>query len=81
MSLRRGGLLFLEFRTPEDRGRHHVFGEQPRRYLRPEGVVARIEAAGGRVVHRTEGTGLARLRTEDPHVCRIVATWSADGAV
>jgi len=79
MSLRRGGLLFLEFRTTEDRGRPHVFGEAPRRYLTPESVVAQIEAAGGRVVFRTEGKGLARLHTENPHVCRIVATWSADG--
>lgn len=76
MSLRRGGLLFVEFRTHRDRGQPHVFGEHPRRYLRPEAVVAEIEAAGGRVVKRVEGTGLASLKTEDPHVCRIVATWS-----
>lgn len=76
MSLRRGGLLFVEFRTHEDRRRPHVFGEHPRHYLRPDRVVAEIEAAGGRVVERVEGTGLAELRTEDPHVCRLVAAWS-----
>lgn len=77
MSLRRGGYLFLEFRTPKDRRRPHAFGEHLRRYLRPATVVAQIEAAGGRVVHQEEGTGLAPFRDEDPYLCRIVATWSA----
>ncbi len=76
MALRSGGLLFLEFRTPRDRDRPHAFGEHARRYLGPGAVVSQIEAAGGRVVFRTEGTGLAPFKDEDPHVCRIVATWS-----
>jgi hypothetical protein len=76
MSLRSGGLLFLEFRTPRDRSRPHVFGEHTRRYLKPSTVVSQIEAAGGRIVSRTEGTGLAPFEDEDPYVCRIVATWS-----
>ncbi len=75
MSLRRGGLLFLEFRTPEDRRRPKLFGDHNRRYLRPRTVVRQIEAAGGRVLHKEQGTGLAVRETEDPHVCRIVATW------
>jgi hypothetical protein len=76
MSLRRGGYLFLEFRTPKDRRRPHAFGEHTRRYLRPATVAAQIRAAGGRVVHQEEGTGLAPFRDEDPYLCRIVATWS-----
>ena len=80
MSLRRGGLLFVEFRTHRDQGQPHVFGDHARHYLRPDEVVAAIKAAGGRIVKRVEGTGLATFRTEDPHVCRIVATWSAAGA-
>ena len=77
MSLRRGGHLFLEFRTPKDRRRPHAFGEHMRRYLRPSTVAAQIEAAGGRVVHQEEGTGLAPFRGEDPYLCRMVATWSS----
>jgi hypothetical protein len=76
MALRCGGLLFLEFRTPEDRARSHAFGEHPRHYLDPAGLAARIEAAGGRVLFSTEGTGLAPFEDEDPHVCRVVATWT-----
>ena len=76
MALRRGGHLFLEFRTVQDRELPHHFAQTGRRYLEPDAVVAEIEARGGRVVHQEAGTGLAPFRTEDPHVCRIVATWS-----
>lgn len=76
MSLRRGGHLFLEFRTTQDRNRRHVFPTQKRDFLDPDDVVRLIEAAGGRVVHREAGLGLARFDAEDPHVCRIVARWS-----
>ncbi|NPC95901.1 class I SAM-dependent methyltransferase [Nocardioides sp. zg-DK7169] len=81
MSLRRGGRLFLEFRTPEDRERPHVYGEHHRTYLEPADVVAEIEAAGGTVVHLVSGRpGMAKMREEDPAVCRIVARWSEHDA-
>ena len=76
MALRRDGYLFLEFRTEADRDRPHVFGQHFRNYLRPDDVRSRIEESGGTVVHTRKGTGLARLRHEDPHVCRMVACWS-----
>ncbi len=76
MALRGGGRLFVEFRTERDARNSHFFGKHFRRYLDPDLVVAEIEANGGRVVHREAGTGLAPFRSEDPHVCRIVATWS-----
>ncbi|MQW75696.1 class I SAM-dependent methyltransferase [Nocardioides sp. dk4132] len=77
MALRRGGHLFVEFRTPEDRDRPHVYGQHPRNFLEPDDVVAEIEAAGGTVVHLVSGKpGLAKLREEDPAVCRIIARWN-----
>jgi hypothetical protein len=76
MALRRGGLLFLEFRTTRDRGRRKVFSDHPRRYIEPTELVAAIEAAGGRVVEQVAGTGLAQFRGEDPHICRMVASWT-----
>ncbi|PWN04466.1 hypothetical protein DJ010_02170 [Nocardioides silvaticus] len=76
MSLRGGGHLFLEFRTHQDRGRPKVFQQAGRRFLDPTEVAAEIEAHGGRVVHQESGTGLAAFRDEDPHVCRMVATWA-----
>ncbi len=76
MSLRRGGYLFLEFRTTKDRSRRHYFSTQKREFLQPDEVVRQIEDAGGRIVHREAGLGLATYQDEDPHVCRIVAAWS-----
>ena len=76
MALRRGGNLYLEFRTREDRNRPKLFGNHTRRYLRPRVITRLIERAGGRVIHLEQGTGLAARGTEDPFVCRIVATWT-----
>ena len=79
LSLRRGGHLFLEFRTDRDRNRSHEFANPRRQFLRPADVVAQIEAAGGRIVEQVAGDGLAVFGTENPHVCRIVASWSDRG--
>ncbi len=76
MTLRRGGLLFLEFRTVRDARRSHFYRNPKRRFLDPDEVVAQIEAFGGRIVERVEGDGLAIHETEDPHVCRLVVSWS-----
>jgi SAM-dependent methyltransferase len=75
MCLRRGGKFYLEFRTGLDAGKEHEFGEHFRTFLDPDAVVAEIEAAGGRIEHREAGHGLAVYKNEDPHVCRLVATW------
>lgn len=74
-ALRSGGHLYLEFRTGEDADQPHVFGEHFRRFLNSAAVVDEIEASGGRVEHREEGHGLAVYKDEDPHVCRLVASW------
>ena len=75
MSLRRGGRLFLEFRTTKDARRSHHFDSGYRYFLDPDEVVARITERGGTVLHRSSGTGLAPFEDEDPHVARIVAAW------
>jgi SAM-dependent methyltransferase len=75
MSLRRGGRFYLEFRTGLDAHAEHEFGEHFRRYLEPEAVIAEIEASGGRIEYHEAGHGLAVYKHEDPHVCRLVATW------
>ena len=75
MALRRAGRLFLEFRTPEDADRKHVFNHG-RHYVEPRRVRAMVEAAGGRVLEEVTGTGLAPFESEDPVICRMVATWS-----
>lgn len=72
-----GGNLFLEFRTGKDEGARHLFGDDHFRvYLDPEVVVGEIESRGGRVVTLEQGHGLAVYRSEDPHVARVVASWT-----
>jgi len=71
-----GGDLYLEFRTGQDRGQQHVFGDDHFRvYLDPDIVVREIEERAGTIVHSEAGHGLAVYKTEDPHVARIVAQW------
>lgn len=74
--LSHGGLLFLEFRTGKDATEPHVFGEHFRVFLSPDEVVDELESAGAAVAWRQEGHGLATFGTEDPHVCRLVVSWS-----
>ena len=75
MSLRRGGLLFAEFRTDRDAELPHVFPGRGRTFLVPDDIAQEIQATGGRIVSCTQGQGLAVFGSEDPHVCRLVAAW------
>jgi SAM-dependent methyltransferase len=77
LCLRHGGRFYLEFRTGQDKGAEHEFGEHFRKYLDPDTVIAEIEARGGHIEHREAGHGLAVYKNEDPHVCRLVATWTS----
>lgn len=77
MSLRRGGYLFLEFRTPADARLHHHFPRKRRPvYVDPVTARVMIEAHGGRVIEQETGTGLAPFHDEDPQVARMVASWA-----
>lgn len=76
MVQRRGGTTYLEFRTWQGTLRARAFPFHYRTLLDPRHVVAEIERAGGTVVHRSIGTGLAAFDGEDPRICRLVARWS-----
>jgi SAM-dependent methyltransferase len=76
MVQRRGGLTFLEFRTWKGTLQARAFPFHYRALLRVDDVVAEIEARGGTVVHRQEGTGLAPFEDENPHICRLVVRWT-----
>lgn len=72
-----GGELYLEFRTGQDAGHQHLFGDDHfRAYLDPDEVVAAIVERGGTMTHVEAGHGLAVYKTEDPHVARLVARFS-----
>lgn len=75
LAQRRGGWLFLEFRTPESRGEPKHFGPRRRFYPVPARVRAEIERHGGTVVEVVTGRDLAPLGDENPHVCRMIVRW------
>jgi SAM-dependent methyltransferase len=75
MCLRRGGRFYLEFRTDENATAEKVYGEHFRKYLPGDVVAQEIESWGGQIEHREDGYGFAVYKDEDPHVCRLVATW------
>lgn len=70
-----GGMLLLEFRTGRDQLAPHEFGEHYRSFPDPDEVVAALTATGATVAEREEGHGLARYRSEDPHVARLRVCW------
>jgi hypothetical protein len=72
---RRGGLTFLEFRTPASRHERTFFGQHQRTYAEPDAIVAEIERHGGTVRERLQARGLAPLGQEDPMICRLVVSW------
>jgi methyltransferase family protein len=76
MVQRRGGVTFVEFRTPRSRSEPKFFGPHQRTYLAPGDAVREIEAYGGRVVHRQRGRDLAPLGEENPDICRLVVRWT-----
>jgi hypothetical protein len=72
---RRGGLTFLEFRTPASRRERTFFGQHQRTYADPDSIVVEIERHGGTVRERMQRRGLAPLGQEDPMTCRLVVSW------
>lgn len=81
VALREGGELYLEFRTGQDQGAEHLFGDDHfRRYLDPATVERELVDRGAVIVHSESSHGLAVYKSEDPHVARVVAGWSLDAA-
>lgn len=71
-----GGQMYVEFRTGQDAGIHHEFGDDHfRTFLDPLIVEREIADRGGQVTYAQSGQGLAVYKTEDPHVARVVASW------
>lgn len=75
MVLRGDGLGFFEFRTHRDATLPHHHHDHFRKFLEPDQVCSEIEAAGGLIEARVEGTGLSPYGDEDPDLCRLRVRW------
>jgi SAM-dependent methyltransferase len=76
-----GGRLWAEFRTPLDPraavgeplgGNERVDGHY-RRFIDPDDFVRDLRARGFEVEYMVSGFGMAKFRSEDPHVARVIA--------
>jgi hypothetical protein len=72
MVQRRGGLTFVEFRTPANTAQRLATRRLP--YLAPQTAVREVEERGGTILHRETGRGLAGT-SDDPEVCRLTVRW------
>jgi len=68
-----GAVLAVEFRTVQDQDGVRVTPDHYRRYVNPDMLAGKLEAAGMRVEYRIEGKGMAKFGADDAHVCRMIA--------
>lgn len=65
-------LLAAEFRTPRDRDLTKSTPDHYRRFIEPSAVIERAVSVGFSVEYWTEGRGLAKFRSDDAHVARVM---------
>jgi len=72
-SMQSDDVIAVEFRTSQDAGRAKVTGAHYRRYIDASDLVqSLVDRHSAQVLYFTEGTGLAKYKTDDAHVCRLV---------
>lgn len=69
----RGGALAVEFRTIHDSDGTRETGAHYRRYVDPAAYAARLADSGLQVSWQAQGRGMAKYRSDDAHVARILA--------
>lgn len=71
--VQRGGTLAVEFRTIHDSDGTRETGAHYRRYVDPAAYAARLADSGLQVSWQAQGRGMAKYRSDDAHVARILA--------
>lgn len=72
-SMQQEDILALEFRTLADAYRNKVTGAHYRRYIDAQELVQQLtQEYPGRLLYFAEGTGMAKYKTDDAHVARIL---------
>lgn len=68
-----GDKLYMEFRCSLDAQLDKVYKEHYRRYIETEGLVELLKSLEFDVTYQITGQGMAKYKTEDPFVSRVVA--------
>ena len=69
-----GEMLALEFRTWRDEMLRKATPDHYRRYVDPTSTIRALGHAGFEIRYFIEGFGFAKYRSDDAHVCRILAS-------
>ena len=68
-----GDFICLEFRTSLDENRSKVTGSHYRRYIDVDSFMKSIQSLMNlELIYLTEGIGLAKYKSDDAHVCRVI---------
>ena len=67
-------LVFFEFRSKEDAELEKIHKGHFRRYVDTDQFLKRLESLGLSIDYRITGKGMAKYKTEDPFVSRVIAT-------
>ena len=65
--------LMAEFRTVRDESLPKTHAPHYIRYIESSAFIARLRRHGMEIEFQEEGTGLSPYKTEDPHLCRVIA--------
>ena len=70
-----GDALSLEFRTSQDEYKEKVTSQHYRRYINVSNFIRETtEKYQAKISYQAEGTGFAKYKNDDAHVCRIIFT-------
>ncbi len=74
-ALQPGDAVAVEFRSAEDKDRTKVTAAHYRRYVDVQSLVDTVtHRYGARLDYLAQGTGFAKYKSDDAHVCRLVFT-------
>lgn len=68
-----GDVLALEFRTTNDQYRPKVTGAHYRRFIEPSKLIEKLNQTNKwKKIYQIEGVGLAKFKSDDAYVCRLI---------
>jgi len=71
-SLQTDSLLTFEYRTREDMGSEKSFGDHFRRYINHDNLKTKLVDLGFEIQYQIKGRGLAKYKSEDAEIGRVV---------
>jgi SAM-dependent methyltransferase len=71
-NLKSGCVVCLEYRTPKDLSREKSTASHYRRFVSPDEIKKKFFRFDAKLIYEVEGTGMAKYKNDDAHVCRMI---------